>query len=219
MSVTMRSMGLANADWGVCGFTSSFYAMWKLEPAARGRLINAPRPFTVLAEIKTYLRMLQAEGNRVAINEIEAFCQSFGPGFDTFTVDDYCTLVSNAVGRSEAAIKGDFHFGIGMPPKWVADYLKRMWSYDSTITEIPPGSDSGGDAIIGMVVKPGTLDPGGNVVNTLYNRLVHYMYRRNGLIYSWGDAPYTSIATAAAGGAAWAAGWQVGWEIRIGKKT
>lgn len=219
MSVTMESMGETNAPWGVCGFTSSFYAMWKLEKAARGRLVNAPEPFTVLAEIKTYLRMLQADGDTRAIRAIEKFCRSFGPPFDTFTVDGYCDRVSNSVQYSEEQILDDALFSIGIPPAYVADYLQRMWGYGSKVIEIPRGRDPGGDAIIGMIVRKGTKDPGGNVVKTLYNRLVHYMYRRKGLIYSWGHKPYTSIAAAAQGGAQWATGWQVGWVIQILPKT
>src|SRR6185312_635891 len=219
MSVTMNSMGVTNADWGVCGFTSSFYAMWKLEKASRPQLMNAPRPFTVLAEIKTYLRMLQAEGNRAAIQAIEAFSKSFGPPFDTFTVEKYCDHISASVTRRESDILADGLFSIGVPPDTVADYLRRMWGYNSKVIQVPPGNDTGGDAIIGMTVKPGTVDPGGNVVHTLYNLLVHYMYRRKGLIYSWGNDPYPSIEAAAAGGAAWAKGWQIGWVIEIGSKT
>lgn len=219
MSVTMKSMGVTNSAWGVCGFTSSFYAMWKLEKGSRPQLINAPRPFSVLAEIKTYLRMLQAEGNRTAIDAIEKFCQSFGPPFDVFTVDGYCDHVSASVSLTEQQILDDALFSIGMPPTYVADYLQRMWGYSSKVIEVPPGSDNGGDAIIGMIVKRGTKDPGGRVVKTLYNRLVHYMYRRKGLIYSWGDDPYATIQDAAAGGAGWAKGWKVGWVIQIGAKT
>jgi hypothetical protein len=223
MSVTMKSMGKTNADWGVCGFTSSFYAMWKLEKTARGRLINAPEPFNVLAEIKTYLRMLQAEGNQTALQAIEEFCRSFGGPFATFTVDDYCDRISAAVQRSNDEIKGDPLFGIGIPPDYVADYLRRMWGYTSTVTQVPAASDPGGDAIIGMTVKKGTrlLDshgvPSGAPIETLYNRLVHYMYRRKGLIYSWGKDPFLSIEAAAP--TAGVPSWQIGWVITIGPKS
>ena len=219
MSVLMKSMGVTNASWGVCGFTSSFYAMWKLEKTARPQLINAPKPFTVLAEIKTYLRMLQAEGNQTAIRAIEEFCQSFGPPFDAFTVESYCDRISASVEYTEQQILENGLFGIGIPPDYVADYLRRMWGYDATVIQVPPGSDPGGDAIIGMTVPAGTKFPDRSVAKTLYNRLVHYMYRRKGLIYSWGEDPYKTIAEAAAGGAPWAKGWQIGWVIRILPKT
>jgi hypothetical protein len=205
----MKSMGNTNADWGVCGFTSSFYAMWKLEKAARGRLINAPEPFNVLAEIKTYLRMLQAEGNQTALQAIEKFCQSFGEPFAKFTVDGYCDRISAAVQRSDIEIKSDELFGIGIPPDYVADYLRRMWGYTSTVIEVPAGSDPGGEAIIGMTVEGS---------KTLYNGLVHYMYRGKNLIYSWGGDPFSTIEAAAQSGAGDLA-WQIGWVIKIGPKS
>ena len=232
MSGPLTKLGITNASWGDCGFTSAFYAMWEMEKQARPRLINAPKPFSVIAEIKTYLRMLQAEGNQAAIKAIEEFCQSFGPPFDTFTVEKYCDRVSDSVGlvtrsptnnkrdaKAEQAILADPLFSIGMPPNLVVDYLKRMWGYNATVIEVPPGSDPGGNAIIGMNVLPGTKDPGGNVVKTLYNLLVHYMYRHNGLIYSWGAPAFPTIEAAALGGADWAKGWQIGWVIQIGSKV
>jgi hypothetical protein len=105
-----------------------------------------------------------------------------------------------------------------MPPHSVCDYLKRMWDYNSKVTKVPPGRDPGGDAIIGMCVKSGTRDPSGKKVKTGYNRLVHYMYRRNGKIWSWGEDSYSSIEKAAEGGADWAKGWKIGWVIQIGSK-
>lgn len=217
-----KNMGETNDYWGVCGFTSSLYAMWDLDATTRARLVNAPKPFTVLAEIKTYLRMLQAEGNTAAITEIEAFCQSFGGPFIAWTVNDYCDHVSAAVTRSEDEITGDGMFSIGMPPQWVADYLRRVWGYSSMVIEVPPGNDPGGDAIIGVVVPantPNPMSPGSNV-STQYNRLVHYMYRRKGRIWSWGHLSYDSVDAARRGGASWAIrGWQVGWVITVGPKA
>ncbi len=218
----LKNMGETNASWGVCGFTSSLYAMWDLDATTRPRLINAPKPFTVLAEIKTYLRMLQAEGNTTAIREITEFCQSFGGAFAAWTVNDYCDRVSDAVTDDEDTIKANGMFGIGMPPIWVADYLRRVWGYGSTVIEVPPGADPGGDAIIGVVVPAGTPNPLAppNQINTLYNRLVHYMYRRKNRIWSWGHYSYNDVEAARVGGASWATlGWQIGWVIQIGPKV
>jgi hypothetical protein len=186
----MRSMGKTNAGWGVCGFTSSLYAMYHLNPTARPRLINAPRPFTVLAEIKTYLEMLYAEGNTDLLDEIERFTRSFGvvdgTDFRVFTPRSYILYVNSAVDKyidkmSDAvdeAIFNDGKFSIALPPQAVVDYLKRIWRYNAKAEII----DGAGDGIVGV------RDSSKDNKDKIYNGLVHYVYRKDQRIYSWGNS-------------------------------
>lgn len=183
---TMSSMGSTNTHWGVCGFTSTFYSMYETRPGTRGMLIGAGIATRVLAEIKTYLVMLKAEGEKTLLDDIQSFCQTFA-GFEAWTIDDYIARVNKAVNMSEADIKKEKMYSIGMPPHAVADYLKRVWAQASDVLVLPQGGDSGGDGIIG--VKRTDLGM------KAHDGLCHWMYRTNGVIHSWGRA-FKSVAEA-----------------------
>ena len=185
----MNLMGSTNNLWGVCGFTSTFYSMYELNRGKRALLIGAGIATKVLAEIKTYLMLLKADGNTILLKEIETFTQSFGKvgtaNFSNFTIDTYIALINQAVSRTEAEIKGDPNYSIAMPPNAVVDYLRRVWEYESTL-EVVSGGDGGGvDGIIG--VSKGLMP--------LYDGLCHWMYRFNGRIYSWGST-FSSVHAA-----------------------
>lgn len=186
---TMKGLGITNAGWGICGFTSSFYAMYHMNPAARPMLINAPNPFSVLVEIKDYLEMLYSGNETSLLDEIERLTRSFGvvDGFDfsTFTPRSYILYINasyskyiNNDGDVDMTIMRDPKFSIALPPQAVADYLKRVWKYDSQVRTY----DTNADAIVG--VKDNTE----NHLNKIYNGLVHYLYRRNFRYYSWGSS-------------------------------
>jgi hypothetical protein len=196
----MTSMGIMNAGWGICGITGTFYAMYQLNPAARPLLVNAPRPFSVLAEIKTYLQMLKAEGATQHLADIKEFTRSFGVvgkvDFGKFTVDDYIAYINKTAARyvnagpeMDKEIVGDGEFSIALPPLVVADYIARVWGWSASVSD----GDQGGDAIIGVKSS-------NNWFNRfrLYKGLVHYVYRKNGQIYSWGNKPVGSLAEASA---------------------
>lgn len=182
----MGVMGQTNNHWGVCGFTSTFYAMYETRRGNRGMLIGAGVATRVLAEIKTYLVMLKAAGEKTLLGDIQAFCQTFA-GFGAWTIDDYIARVNKAVNMSEADIKQEKMYSIGMPPYAVADYLKRAWSQDSDVLVLPQDGDSGGDGIIG--VRRTDLDM------KAHSGLCHWMYRTNGVIHSWGNT-YNSVSAA-----------------------
>jgi hypothetical protein len=197
----MESLGELNEGWGVCGFTSTFYAMYQANPGSRGWLVNATQAYSVLYEICDYLQALQAVQSPI-LKDITDFTRSFGPPYDTFTVDGYIKSVETAsedtrkilefgwdsgtVSHQEA-LKGDKLFGIAMPPQAVADYIERMWKWRATITESNAASLSD-DAIIG-VRKPS------NTTMKLCNGLCHYLYRGGGKFYSWGKV-FSSLAAA-----------------------
>ncbi|MDA8049143.1 MAG: hypothetical protein M0002_03915 [Rhodospirillales bacterium] len=125
--------------------------------------------------------MLKAAGNTGLLNEIETFTKSFGVvnkcDFGTFTIDKYIQLINTAVDKSEQEIRGDGYYSIGMPPDTMADYLHRIWGYNSEVQVITGGTGGNEDGIIG--VSKGLMK--------LYDGLCHYMYRLNGKIYSWGQ--------------------------------
>lgn len=187
----MNVMGSMNQHWGVCGFTSTFYAMHALSPSQRPHLANAGAAHRVLAEIKTYLVMLKAEGSVGLLAEIEKFTSSF-EGFEGFTVDGYIQHVNTSVSKTEDQIKQDEKYSIAMPPDAVADYVTRVWGKDAKVHELH-GSDGGkGDGIIGV-----TSNRKGMV---LYDGLEHYVYRHSQKIYSWGQV-FDSVAHASKAGA------------------
>ncbi len=197
----MLSMGNLNRGWGICGFTSTFYAMYQANPAARGALINASDVFSVLYEITDYLKLLQSSGSPL-VGEIERFTKSFGPPYHTFTVPNYIASVdaaSTTMSRyiSLASLTGAQNeaqrmsnnalFGIGLPPQAVADYIERVWKWRATIIEY--GAESSiEDALVGVRdIKDTKMK--------LYHGLCHYLYRSNNKFYSWGFE-YPSLAKA-----------------------
>lgn len=197
----MKTLGQLNRGWGICGFTSTFYAMYQANPATRGWLVNATQVYSVLYEICDYLKMLQA-ANSPLVKDIETFTRSFGSPYDTFDVNDYISKVESS---SEATrqvlafgdnsdrkdrhreLRDDELFGIAMPPQVVADYIERVWKWKAAITEFK-ASDLIGDAIVGVRNVTSTS-------LTMYHGLCHYLYRGGGKYYSWGSS-FPSLAAA-----------------------
>ena len=123
----MNLMGSTNNHWGVCGFTSTFYSMYELNRGKRALVIGAGIATKVLAEIKTYLMLLKADGNIGLLNEIETFTKSFGKvgkaDFGSFTIDAYIALINKAVSRTEAEIKGDANYSLAITARPFLDTL------------------------------------------------------------------------------------------------
>ena len=199
-------MGVTNEKWGVCGFTSCFYAMHQLLNGKGSEFINATRAFNVLAEIRCFLLQLKAEGKVGLLKEIENFTRAFGGKFADFSVDDYIRRIVAAANQSDDDIKKEPRYGIAMPPEAVAEYLRHGWGHDADVKKLWLW-DSGEDGIIGMVKKGPVL----------YGGLCHYMYRVNGQIYSWGQV-FPSVRAAAKAGAE-GVDWSVGWVIAIKVKS
>lgn len=190
----MESLGVTNVGWGVCGFTSSFYAMYDQDQSARPQIINATKAYRVLAEIKTYLHMLQAE-NSPLLKDITAFTQSFGGQFKTFSIRGYIEEINRAAAQNLGTpqIVMDSKFGIAMPPAAVADYLKRMWQKNTNIAE----------GVTSSLMNSGIVGVSKSAFSTQepYHGLKHYLYYKNGTLYSWGNT-YSSVQQAM-GGSAW----------------
>ena len=170
------NMGVMNTPWGICGFTSSLYALYTHSIAKKQKQLakGGASPTQVLAEIKGYLRTLQADGCQDILDSIQTFTQSFA-GFDAWTIATYIEKVNSVV--AHGANQSDPQFGIGMPPDAVIDYMKRICNFQNPHT-VDVGANVP-EAILGM----GTDKLG----MPLYNGLGHYLYYLNGTIYSWGQ--------------------------------
>ncbi|MGX9965775.1 hypothetical protein ACVFYP_20790 [Roseomonas sp. F4] len=184
-------MGTINQGWGVCGFTSTFYAMFAQNKGRRPELNNANRAFNVLAEIKTYLMLLKAENSQL-LGDITRFTQSFGGTFATFDIDAYITKINGSVGMSEATIMADSGFGIAMPPLAVKDYIERMWGAKATISQMMANSPPAGNGIVGVTRG---LYAGGATLPLPHDGLRHWMYQHAGKIFSWGQV-FADVASA-----------------------
>jgi hypothetical protein len=179
----MDKMGTINKGWGVCGFTSTFYAMFAQNKGKRAELANANRAFSVLAEIKSYLMMLKAENSQL-LGDITRFTQSFGGAFANFDVDTYIAKINGSVGKSEGEIMADSGFGIAMPPPAVKDYIERMWGAKATIEQMKANSPPAGNGIVGVTRG---LYPAGATLPLPHDGLRHWMYQHAGKIFSWGS--------------------------------
>lgn len=189
MSNTINpSLGVMNAGWGICGFTSTFYAMHHRSPGTRPWLINATQAYSVLYEIRDYLVSIQ--GTQLE-TDIRVFTRSFGPPHDTFTFDNYIRLIDTASAtlKESEDIVDDERFGIGMPPHCVADYVTRAWKWKATVQDLStPATIT--DAIVGVTMDWNAGKP--------YHGLCHYLYRGKHKYYSWGNE-YVSLAKAMPG--------------------
>ncbi len=189
----MKSIGETNAGWGVCGFTSSLYAMYHLNPASRRFLIAAPQAWSVIYEIQDYLESLIQQNEAKLIDSIEKFTRTFGNGaYKDFSVEGYLKYIKQnwekyatpASGDINTPIMSDGKFSIAMPPHAVVDYLKRMWKIDSKLS----ATSSASDGIVGV------KDPSDKTM-VLYDGLRHYLYQKNGKVYSWGQT-FSSVLEA-----------------------
>ncbi|HEX4135061.1 MAG TPA: hypothetical protein VHY84_10665 [Bryobacteraceae bacterium] len=193
------TMGVLNKKWGICGFTSSLYALYTNSPGQRLRLSQgASVTSRMLAEIKTYLVILQAAGRFDLLGSIEVFTQSFGGIFTDFTVPGYIARINNIVTLSDEGLENladEKIFGIAMPPDAVVDYLQRICELRAarTVTTDMP------ELILGLCSKD----------KVMYNGLAHYVYRLNGTVYSWGKQFPSVEATAVSQRKDWTIGHRI----------
>jgi hypothetical protein len=179
------SLGIMNAGWGVCGFTSTFYAMHHANPGTRAWLINATQAYSVLYEIRDYL--MSVKGTTLE-TDIRDFTRSFGAPYDTFTIDTYIARIDGASAKLKESvnIKDVELFGVAMPPHVVVDYITRAWKWKASVHDFAtPGMIT--DAIVGVTEDWSNGKP--------YHGLCHYLYRGKHKYYSWGNE-YPSLKAA-----------------------
>jgi hypothetical protein len=177
------SMGVSNKKYGVCGFTSSLYALYTRSPTS-SLAAGAQVDTRIMAEIKTYLTMLKADGRADLLAEIKDFTNTF-PGFGGFTIDGYIEQI-------KAAVKSGIpNFSIAMTPSAVVDYLKRACEFKNA-KEVAL-TDTSVELILGVRDAKGKSSP--------HKGLIHWVYYFNGTVFSWGEqfgggSEATSVAAA-----------------------
>lgn len=176
MATTINNMGALNTRWGICGFASALYALYGHSPRKQQAELSpaAATETRMLAEIKSYLRMLQADERVDLLNAIQTFTRSFGGQWATFAIDKYIDKINASVKVADPATLGDF--SIAMPPEAVVDYLQRMCGLESA--RILTGKQPDPKELIVGLSKPNMK---------LYNGLAHWVYLLNGTVYSWGS--------------------------------
>lgn len=170
-------MGVTNKVHGVCGFTSTLYMVHKYRPKLHKRLDKAlgdkgldgkqsMRNTRMQAEIKTFLRMMQANGAANLLNDIEELTRSF-PGCDQWTIEGYIKDIDKGLDHTA--------YSIALPPEAVIAYAETMWG----LRAYQKDDDVPGDAILGLTRT--------GIVNR-WSNLAHYVYRDGAnRLYSWGE--------------------------------
>ena len=168
-------MGIENATQGICGFTSTLYAVHMNRPRLRARLEGAlqtgTRSTRLMAEIKTFLVMMKADGKQGILDQITELTRSF-PGYGAWTVEAYIEGINN---QNPA-------YSIAMPPEATMEYMRTCWEMKPYLTT---RSDLPGDVILGLSRTGGPRNR--------WNNLAHYVYQAaDSRIYSWGEQ-FTSL--------------------------
>jgi hypothetical protein len=163
------AMGKENAKHGICGFTSTLYAVHDSRPALHEGLDRAldkeTRRIRTMAEIKTFLEIMRGTGKATVLADITELTRTF-PGYGSWTIESYIEKIDNFD-------TGDY--SIAMPPESTMEYMRTAWDMRPVLTDqvIP------GDVILGLTRT-------GAPVNRWKN-LAHYVYQSAaGRIYSWG---------------------------------
>ena len=191
---SINNMGVLNNDWGICGFTSSLYALYSHSPRLQSHLSSAaPIKTRMVAEIKTYLKMLEADGRVDLLNAIQTFTRSFGGAYKDFDLDDYVKEINKVVTDGAGG-----NFSIGMPPDALVDYLRRVCDFKSA------------RILTGKLPDPPELILGCcRAGMRMYNGLAHYVYQLNGKIYSWGQEFGTIKQAGDHVGKTYTVGWKI----------
>lgn len=167
----INDMGIENVKRGICGFTSTLYALYDNQPQLRNRLGGAlggqHRSTRLMAEIKTFLQMMKADGNQAVLNDITELTRTFA-GYGGWSVHSYIATINELK---------DHDFSIAMPPGATVEYMRVAWDMKPILTnKVVPGA-----AILGLTKKTGAPQ-------NRWNNLAHYVYQSaSGRIYSWGE--------------------------------
>jgi hypothetical protein len=200
--MTILNISELNKGWGICGFASSLGALYQngffsktIDRAVSQNQLNT----RLLAEIKTYLVILQAENKILLLNEIESFTKSFGGNFSNFTIKKYIEKI-NSIAASPPNLK-DERFSIAMPPNGVVDYLIRICNMKNPLLKECRYSASD-NVILGLADSTQT---GGG-----WKGLRHWVYKKNNSeIFNWGKKETLSELLAHD------ANWRILYEIKL----
>lgn len=163
-------MGVENATQGICGFTSTLYAVYMRRPQLRkeleGALDDKTRSTRLMAEIKTFLQMMKADGKSEILGQITELTRSF-PNYEKWSVDSYIEKINELkVGN----------FSIAMPPEATMEYMRTAWEMRPNLAT----NAMSGDAVVGLTRTGGPKNR--------WKNLAHYVFQSaDGRIYSWGE--------------------------------
>jgi hypothetical protein len=164
-----------NNEWGICGFCSSLGAMYTRDPRMAARIdraisLNQYRT-RLLAEVKTFLVMLRAAGKVDLMDQIIRFNGRWYPsGFD------YLAYIARVNSIARGTFSPDAQYTLALTPDALVYYLREVCEFAGA--RWVPG-DTGADGILGLC-------QGGR--RPLLERLDHWVYRHNGIVYNWGAA-------------------------------
>jgi len=187
----MALLGISklNTGWGICGFASALGALHHNGQFKEtiDNIKAADLKYRLLAEIKTYLVILQSENEHTLLDEIVSFTCAFGGKFSTFTIEEYIEKV-NSIASKEPDVT-DSKFGIAMPPNAVVDYLKRIGGLNSAKLFTANKDDGGPNNIILGLSRTG------NDKLKRWNGLRHWVYKKSDTeIYNYGNiVKYTDL--------------------------
>lgn len=179
-----HEFGAINNSQGICGFTSTLYAVYEHMPSVGGQLDAAAGDARtrLMAEIKTFLVMLKAYGKQSLLDEIETLTKTF-PKYEGWTIEKYIQSINNAA-RPDGVDTPNINFSIAMPPKPLVEYLRMVWGFVPFIENSL--TDKVENSILGLTRTGAPENTHGN--------LAHYVYKNSkGKILSWGEE-FTSIA-------------------------
>lgn len=186
----INNMGQVNNHYGVCGFTSALYALYTQSPEDQQEYLSSAAKYKsrVAAEIKMFLKTLEAEGDASSENslfkQITDFTRTFGDTYANFSIPKYVSAINTMTTGTAQADSVDI--SIAMPPEAVVKYLREICNLNSAMVD-PSQQPWPKEAIIG--VRHGKTAPG------MYDGLEHYVYRKEPTVYSWGDR-FKSLAHA-----------------------
>ena len=166
------AMGIENATQGICGFTSTMYAIYANRPELRAGLQRAfddkTRSTRLMAEIKSLLVTMNAEGKQGVLDQIMELTRTF-PNFGGWTVDSYIASINSQTAAN---------YSIAMPPEATMEYMRSAWKMRPSLVDmLRPG---GGDAVFGLTRT--------GAPRNRWKNLAHYVYRAgDGTLLSWGE--------------------------------
>lgn len=176
--MTILDISQLNRGWGICGFASTLGALHQngiLGETIDRAVMNNQLKTRLLAEIKSYLVVLQSENQSLLLDEITKFTRSF-KGFEKFTIQGYINHV-NGIALSDPKLN-DSQFSIAMPPSAVADYLRRVGGLRN-VQLIDQSVANFDNVILGL--------GDGDKRRIRWKGLGHWVYKKsNASIYNWG---------------------------------
>jgi hypothetical protein len=159
-----------NRNWGICGFVSVLASLYESDPKMKAKLnkILDDKHFEtrLLADIKTFLVMLQADDNTALLKEIEVFTGTFHKGFK---LDAFIKRINGVVNDKEL-LKDEFT--LAMTEKSLLEYLKTNWELKATLT-MGAGGAKKNKVILGLYEG---------------KALKHWVYKKSDAeTYNWGE--------------------------------